>query len=259
MINRLATIFSLAGGLLALLFAVAYGNPLAIILSALFFCLSIAFWKYGYLFIPFITRATNIIEIRNGYEVPPTRDHIIRKSGDGYYATKFLEVRYYESTLDKKEGEKALMLESFERAICAMKYVVKLSLLLSAVDLSKHIDEIKTKRSSAESRKAKLGKDDADESIRLDREITMWNRQLSRMTRGEKSIEVLAFASTTAFGLTREESAARVRRQAKEVSTMLSSSLGCDVTDLIDLEMLRCFEWEYFFPTTPEELKDEVF
>jgi hypothetical protein len=40
---------------------------------------------------------------------------------------------------------------------------------------------------------------------------------------------------------------------------MLSSSLGCDVRELKDLEMLKCFEWELFFPTTEEEIKDELF
>jgi len=258
-LNRAVSIATLVGGALALIVSIVQGSLLLTAGSAVLFALTMLLWKYGYLIIPVITKATNIVEIRNGYEVTSTRDHIIKKTGNGYYATKFLEIRFYESTMDKKEDEKRMMFESFEKAIASMKYIVKISLLISAIDLSKHIDEIKTKRSSAESKKARQGRQSGDEMIRLDREIAMWNRLLDRITHGERPVELLAFASTTAFGLTREEAASKVRRQGKEVRTILSSSLGCDIRDLSDLEMLKCFEWDLFFPTTQEELKDEVF
>ena len=117
------------------------------------------------------------------------------------------------------------MLEAFERAISSLKYVVKISLLISAIDLSKHIEEIKTKRSSAESKKSKYTKDSSSESIMLDREIAMYNRLLDKITHGERPVELIAFASTTSFGLTREEAIAKVNRQAKELKTILSVHL----------------------------------
>ena len=79
------------------------------------------------------------------------------------------------------------------------------------------------------------------------------------ITQGERPVEVIAFASTTAFGLTRDEAISRVSRQAKELKTILSSSLGCDIRELTDLDMIKCFEWEYFFPTTQEEIRDTLF
>jgi hypothetical protein len=256
--NRAITITALIGGLLALLAGIAAGSGLAAVLAALFFAFSLLVWKYGYLLIPAFTRATHIVEIRGGYEIPPGRDLVMKKAEGGYYATKFLEVRFYESAIEKNTSEKRTMFESFEKAIASLKYIVKISLLVSAIDLSKHIDEIKTKRSSAETKRSKLpGK--SDELIRIDREIAMWNRLLDRITHGERPVELLAFASTTAFGLTKEEASSRVRRQAKEVRTILSSSLGCDVRELIDRDMLKCFEWDLFFPTTREDIRDELF
>lgn len=206
-----------------------------------------------------ITKATNIIEIRDNYEVPSTRDYILKKTGSGYYSTKFLEIKYYESSMDKNEDGKKMMFESFEKAISSLKYIVKISLLISAIDLSKHIDDIKTRRSNAETRRAAEGNVKADELIKYDREIAMWNRLLDRLGKGERAVEVIAFASTTAFGLTREEAVGKVNRQAKEIRTILSSSMGCDIRELKDLEMLKCFEWELFFPTSEEELYDETF
>ncbi len=259
-INRAVTFIVLLGGVLAIILSLVYGNPVFPIIAAILFTLTLALWKYGYLFIPAITKATNIIEIHdNGYEVPATRDYIIKKNDAGYYATRFLEIRFYESSMDKNSDEKKNMFESFEKAISSLKYIVKISLMISTLDLSKHIDEIKTKRGAVEARKAKETTIAADESMRMDRELAYWNRLLDRITQGERPVEVIAFASTTAFGLTRDEALSRVSRQAKELKTILSSSLGCDIRDLVDLDMLRCFEWDYFYPTTQEEIKDALF
>lgn len=258
-INRAITIASLAGGVLAIVISLVYANPLLPIIAAAFFTATLAFWKYGYLFIPVITKATNIVEVHGNYEVPPARDCIVRKAGGGYYASKFLEIRFYESSMDKDNEEKKLMFESFEKAVSSLKYVVKISLMISAIDLSTHIDEIKTKRSAVETRKSKSVRLASDESMRIDRELAYWNRLLERITQGERPVEILAFASTTSSGLTRDEALSRVSRQAKELKTILSSSLGCDVKELNDLEMIKCFEWDLFSPTLQEDLRDEVF
>lgn len=260
-LNRAVTVAALVGGFLALIvsFVQPVGGFIFPLIAAVLFTGSIFLWKYGYLFIPLITRATNVVEVRGGYEVPPSRDYILKKTPGGYYATKFMEIRYYESSLDKSEEEKRTMFEAFEKAISSLKYIVKISLLVSAIDLSKHIDDIKTKRSNAETKRAAEARTKSEELIKYDREIAMWNRLLSRLGKGERPVEVIAFGSTTAFGLTREEAVSRVHRQAKEVRTILSSSLGSDVRDLKDLDMLKCFEWELFFPTTEEEVRDEIF
>lgn len=257
--NRGVIIASLLGGFASIVLCVVFNNTLFAIIAALLFTLSLALWKYGYLFVPVITKMTNIVEIRDSYEIPPTRDYVIKKRPEGYYCTKFLEVRFYESSMDKGENEKRLIFESFEKAVSALKYVVKLSMLISAIDISKHIDEIKTKRSNLETKRFSQEKLDQTDIIRYDREIAMLNRLLDRFSKGERPIEMIAFASTTAFGLTRDEAVTKLNRQARELRTILSSALSCDVNELKDTEMLKCFEWELFAPPSEEEMRDEVF
>ncbi len=257
--NRVVASAALVGGVVSIIISLVYANPLLPIIAAMFFALTLLLWKYGYLIVPVVTKATNVVEVRGGYEVPPTRDYIIKKNENGYYASKFLEVRFYESSMDKSTDEKKTMFESFEKAISSLKYIVKVTLMISTLDLSKHIDEIKTKRSVVETKKSKKTQAIRGESMRMDRELAYWNRLLDRISHGERPVEVIAFASTTAFGLTREEALSRVSRQSKELRTILSSSLGCDIRELKDLEMLKCFEWEYFFPTSQEEIKDSMF
>ena len=259
LMNRMITIASLIGGAASLLISFTFGNVFLSLIASLLFFLSLLTWKYGYILIPMFTKATNLIELRNNYEVPSSRDYILKKNESGYYAAKFLEVKFYESSIEKNDSQKTSMLEAFERAISSLKYIVKISLLISAIDLSKHIEDIKTKRSSAEAKKSKYTRDNSSDVMILDREIAMYNRLLDKITHGERPVELIAFASTTSFGLTREEAVARVNRQAKELKTILSSSLGADIADLSDKEMLRCFEWDLFFPASPEEMHDEVF
>ena len=259
LLNRAITATALIGGVLCIVLTLFYGNPLWPLIGAFFFAVSLVFWKYGYLIVPAITKATNIVEVHAGYEVPPSRDLIIRKTGEGYYAAKFLEIRFYESSMDKNQDEKRMMFESFEKAVSSLKYIVKITFMISTLDLSRHIDEIKTKRSVVENKKAKEARLAQDESMRMDRELAYWNRLLERITQGERPVEIISFASTTAFGLTRDEAVSRVSRQSKELKTILSSSLGCDITELSDLEMIHCFDWDFFGPTTSEEIKDTLF
>ena len=256
--NRSMTLAALGGGLLSVILATISFNAIFAVLASIFFAVALVVWKYGYLIIPFFTSAANIVEVRGGYEIPQTRDCILKKSGSGFYATKFLEVRHYESTVDKSTGDKASMIESFEKALASLKNVVKISLLVSAVDLTKHIEEIKAKRSSAETKRRRLPPN-SEELVRLDREIAMWNRLLDRITHGDRPLEIASYVQTTAYGVTREEALSKVRRQSKEIQTIVSSTLGADVVELLDQDMLRCFEWEFFIPAEAEQLRDEVF
>ncbi len=257
-LNRAVTMACLAGGVISVLLSLIV-SPFLAVIAAFFFTLTIFTWKYGYLFIPALTKATRIVEMHDGFEVPPSRDCIIKKTQEGYYVSKFLEIRFYESSMDKNTDEKKLMFESFEKAVSSLKYIVKITMMINTLDLSNHVDEIKTKRSSAETKKGREMRMSRDDAMRVDREIAYWNRLLERITQGERPVEMISFASTTAFGLTRDEALSRASRQSKELKTILSSSLGCDITELSDLDMVKCFQWDFFSPTTQEEIKDTVF
>ena len=257
-INRAITITCLLGGVLSLVLAIAFGAYLFALPAAFLFAFSLFIWKYGYLLMPHITKAANIVEVRGNYTIPPSRDYVLKKSENGYYVTKFLEILLYESTMDKGDTEKHTLFESFEKALASLKHTVKISFLLSSIDVSKYAEEVKTKRGEAETRKSKLSPQGPD-AIRLDREIAMWNRLLERLTSGERPMEIISYASTTSFGATKDEAVARARRQAQEIKTILSSTLSADIRELSDLDMIRCLEWEYILPEGREELLDEVF
>lgn len=69
-INRAVTAVTMLGGVVTTIIALVYGNAILAVISGVFFLLSFGLWKYGYIIVPVLTKATNIIEVHGGYEVP---------------------------------------------------------------------------------------------------------------------------------------------------------------------------------------------
>jgi hypothetical protein len=72
-------------------------------------------------------------------------------------------------------------------------------------------------------------------------------------------MQVLAYAQTTAFGLTKEEVVSRVRSQALESKAVLSNALSCDVGILSGGDLLRCAQWEKISPASKAQIEDGLF
>jgi len=258
--NRLYTVLAVAGGLFCLAASVFLGSPTAAAVSALFFFLTIALWKFGNVLLPVLTQGARVVERGANFEIPPTQDAIMGKSGGSFLATCFLSARLHQSASEADEGRRREMGRMFETAISSAGFPFKICAMVSPLDMKSELDEIRTKRSVAESRLEKLGDGKGGaEAARIGREVAMWNRMLRRMSDGERPLEVAFYFSTTASGITKEEAHSRAQKQADELSVVLSSALSCEVTRLVGEDMKRCFDWEFFGPSSAEELRDQTF
>jgi hypothetical protein len=259
--NRLYTVLALAGGLFSLASALLLGSPTAAAIAALFFLLSLVAWKYGYALMPMLMSGAKVVEAGRNFEIPPSQDTIVGFSSGKYLATAFLSARLYESASERgKEGAKE-MGERFERAVSFAGFPFKVCALLVPLELSEELEEIRAKRSIAESRREKLSgpRRHGAEAARLEREIAMWGRQAERLSSGEKPLEMVFYFSTTASGLSKEEAIARAGSQSEELAVVMGSSLACEVSRLRGEEMKRCFWWDFFGPTDRDDLADQVF
>jgi hypothetical protein len=240
------SIFSLLGGLLSFLGAV---------FAALF-------WKYGYIIIPLITTRTNIVMMSDlGYEVPPTQDVVIKSANGIYYASAFLGLNIFESATEKSSEETIAYSQFFERAISNLKYVTKIAYMLYVEDVGEKRKTIETKRAESQLRLARE-RDKAQPDVlkmdRLEREVAIWDNQLQRLIKGIKPMGIIAYAQTSAVGLSKDAAVASARAQANELKTVLANALNVEVVTLTGDEMLKCFEWEKFFPATAQELEESV-
>ncbi|MBI5222914.1 hypothetical protein HY990_00675 [Candidatus Micrarchaeota archaeon] len=244
---------------------VAGGGPLAIVggLISLLGCAgAVLIWKFGYIFIPLITQRANVILMDNeGYEIPPTQDVIIKKSNNLYYASAFLTIRIFESTVEKSEQENVVYSQYFERAISDLKFVTKITYLLYVEDVAEKRKDIETKRAEAQlrlSRERDKPQPDVIKIDRYERELAMWDVQLNKLIKGVKPMGVVAYAQTTAADISKEGAAARAKEQAKTLKTVLANSLNVEIEFLTGDQMLKCFEWERFYPITPADLEEAV-
>lgn len=259
--NRLYTVLAVAGGFFCLALSLFYQSPAAAALSGFFFFLSLAIWKYGYFLVPMVIKNAKIVEVGMNFEIPPSQDAIIGRKGGDFLASVFLAARLYESASERDAEGRAAMCMMFEKAISSAGFPFKACLLVSPLGLKNELEEIRAKRSVAESHKEKLahGKQKSSELARLEREIAMWGRMLERLGGGEKPLEVVFYLSTTGSGITKEEALSRARSQARELSAVVGSSLSCEVEVLKGEEMKKCFWWDFFGPADADELSDETF
>ena len=261
--NRKIAMATLFGGGVSLLLSLFTLNTVAIAISSICFVLTILIWKYGHILMPMFFRLTRVVEVRDGYEIPPERDCIVKKEGPYYYVSRFIGVNITESVTEKSTEEKAMMMEYFERAISSLKSVAKLSVLVHNVDLRKAIEEIKSKRSWCETKIAQLrassDPNKEGEITRLEREVAMYNKLLERMNTGERPMEVIAYIMTTAKGASREEAMAQARAQAMEIKSVVGNALNVETFDLKGEDMELCFMFERTIPPTEEEFKNVIY
>ncbi len=249
-------------GLFGALMALASGGGVLSILGAIFAGLgsaaAVLFLKYGYIIIPMITQRANVVVMTDtGYEIPPSQDVIIRKIGGMYYASAFLGIKVYESATEKTLEQNVAFNEDFERAISNIKYVAKIAYMLYAEDVGEERKKIETKKAEGQLRLSREREKTEPDVLKIDkyeREVSMWDAQLGKLTKGLRPMGVLAYAMTTASGVTKEAAMAGARAQARELKVTLSNSLNIQVDQLQADQMLKCFEWEKAMPPTPREL-----
>jgi hypothetical protein len=222
----------------------------------------IIFWKYGYIVVPLITTKTNIVMMSDlGYEVPPTQDVIVKSINGVYYASAFLGLKIFESATEKSNEENLAYSQFFERAISNIKYVTKVAYLLFVEDVGEKRKLIETKRAESQLRLARERDKSQADVLRVDkleREVAIWDNQLTRLIKGVKPMGIVAYAQTCAVGLSKDAAMAQARNQANELKTVLANALNVEVVNLSGEEMLKCFEWEKFFPITAQELEESV-
>jgi hypothetical protein len=255
--NRVFTVVSLSGGMFCLAASLLFGSPPAAAAGALFFFLSLLLWKYGYALYPYFAKNANLVEIGQNFEIPPSQDVVVGKEGGSFLATAFLLAHLYESA---SEGGAVQAGKMFEKAISSAGFPFKVCCLVCPLSLRAELDDMRERRSLAESRREKISGDgNESDRARLEREIAMWSKQIERIASGETPLEIVFYLSTTAKGRTKEEAVSRAGAQAEELSVAVGGALGCSIERAGGEDMKRLFWWEFFSPANGQELADSLF
>jgi len=233
----------------------------AVVISALCAALSFALWKYGYLLVPYFTTRANIIEVHDGgYEINPAQDAIVKKIGDEFFASVFVQIKMFRSTTERTEEENVIYVDSFERAVSQIKYPVKVGMVLFAKEISKYREDIETKKYEAQLRLQRLRESNEPDVIaidRLEKEAAMWESQITRIATGERPMGMISYLMVTGNGVTRDAAVAVAKNRAAEVKTLFANALNVDVDYLYGDDMKKCFEMEFLLPPTTKAIKEK--
>ncbi len=253
-------------GALGVLLSATFGGTLlslfGSILTFIGVIAAVALLKYGYIIVPALTQMSNVVVMTDtGYEIPPSQDVVVKKVEDLYYASVFLGIKIYESSLEKTNEEVMAYNKFFERAMANFKKVVKICYMMHSVDVTEKRKELEAKKAEAQLRLQKE-REKAEPDVlrleRLEREVAYWSSQIDKLTLGMRPMKVVIYAMVTEVGITKEEAIAKAKAKGNELITLLSNSLNAEVDFLTADEMLKVFEWEKFMPTTPEELEAQT-
>ncbi len=233
-------------------------------ISAIF---GILFIKYDYMMVPLITQKTRTVTLSDfgNYELPPAQDVIVKQIGNNYYASSFLGIEIFKSPTEEPREETMKYNEFFERAVSSLRHVTKIAYLIQVEDISKKRQEIELKRADAQ---AKLSRErqkplDKEGKQRMaidayEKEFEIWDRQLIKISKGRKPMGIVAYGMATAVGVSKDAAISNVRAYAEEVKIAIANSLNVDVKVLSGDELLKCFEWESFFPTSVQDIEAEA-
>jgi hypothetical protein len=261
--RQITTAFLAASGALLLLIFITGGfgqfTAVVVIVASFSATASLVTFKYGYWIVPFITKKVRVIEvIDEPPEIAPGQDALIKKIGGKYYASQFLLVKIYESVTEKSEEDKEVFMDLWERAASGLKFVTKFTVSSIIKDLTKYKESIDARKAAAQLNLAsERDKPTPDQILieKYEREITMWDNMVSKLSIGDKPISNFAYIMTTGSGSTPEMALVVAKAQANDIRSTISTTLGVEVTLLTGDDMKKCFDWEYIIPPV---FKEEV-
>ena len=126
---------------------------------------------------------------------------------------------------------------------------------------SKKRRDIETKKYEAQLKLAKEREKPEPDVLMIDKlehEIAMWEKELDKISKGEKPMNAIMYIMTTAVGVSKEAAMAAAESQANEIRASVSNALNAKVEILKGEDMLRCYEWEYMIPPSYAEWQEQI-
>lgn len=255
--NRNVAAVCVTGAAVSLAASLLFQSPAFSALSAAIFLLALLAWKFGYVLVPLLSGATGAWLDMGGFQLSPSHDAVVQKSGNSYTASVFLGVTLRQSSTDKPDPQRAMLMEYFERAISSVGYPVKICLMVCPLDTAAIEDDIKEKRSFAEERRSRLPPPSSD-ATRLKRQIEAYDAMLSKITSGQRPMEVVAYLMASAKGFTKQEAVSLAASRAGEIRAAFGNALDAEVRTLAGAELLSCIWWETSIPHSQHALSGEL-
>ncbi len=220
--------------------------------------------RYEYLIIPLIKQRSKTIITSDlvTYDLSPSQDTIAFNHGNEYYASAFLGIEVYRSPTEEISEENLKYNEFFERAISSFRNVTKIGYLIHLEEIGENLLDLERKKNEAQNKLTRERQKPRTKETPLvlekyQKELEIWDRQIKKIRAG-KPMGVIAYAMVTSQGDSKDAAGVNAKSKAEEIRIAISNSLNVRVDMLRGDQLLKCIEWERFYPISTEELEAEA-
>ena len=232
-------------------------------LAVLFDIVAFASRYYTYLILPFAKqhRRNIVISDQTPYWLSSTGESIIRKEGQDFVATVYINIPLYVSASEMTDEEKARFTTQVSRLVGLSKEPVRFTAELYLMNKDTYIQKLKDTISRIEDEEAKLvaQKSTGAELEHLRGGISMWRKMLDNVS-AYTSYELGTFAAVSAKGIKESEAITFAQQRARELMSGIGTVLGVSPNIVVGSEILKYVEPEYLIPysTITEQIERNV-
>lgn len=232
-------------------------------LAVLFDIVAFASRYYTYLILPFAKqhRRNIVISDQTPYWLSSTGESIIRKEGQDFVATVYINIPLYVSASEMTDEEKARFTTQVSRLVGLSKEPVRFTAELYLMNKDTYIQKLKDTISRIEDEEAKLvaQKSTGPELEHLRGGISMWRKMLDNVS-AYTSYELGTFAAVSAKGIKESEAITFAQQRARELMSGIGTVLGVSPNIVVGSEILKYVEPEYLIPysTITEQIERNV-
>ncbi len=236
---------------------------LCLVLAVVFDIVAFTSRYYTYIIIPFVKQHKRniVLSDQTPYWLSSTGESIVRKEGEDFVATVYVNIPIYVSASEMTEEEKQRFTTQVSRLVGLSKEPVRFTAELYLMNKDAYILKLKDTISKMEDEEAKLveQKSDSSKLEHLRGGISMWRKMLDNVS-AYTSYELGTFAAVSAKGGKESEAITFAQQRARELMSGIGTVLGVSPNIVVGSEILKYVEPEYLIPysTITEQIERNV-
>ncbi|MDE1833055.1 MAG: hypothetical protein KGH58_01410 [Candidatus Micrarchaeota archaeon] len=218
---------------------------------------------YLYMILPLFQQRTRNITLsdQSPYWLSSTSDSILRKEGDDFLATVYINIPLYRSATEMSDEEKLDFAQQVSRLVGISKEPTRFTTQLYVMNKDSYIQKLRDTITMVEEEEAKLVASNAAQSEieRVRGKSAMWRKMLDNVGRGS-SLELSSYAALSARGGKEFEAISMVQQKARELMSGIGATFGVSPNIVLGNELLKFVEPEYLIPfsTISEQITKNI-
>ena len=232
---------------------------IAILLAVAGIALLLGLTFADYLIFPLVTKMLGIkFSPAKDYAIVPDQTAIVKEVGGIFYATGFLTASVFsytfkEGSIQENEDEQVINSpERWERAVMSINFPFKYHILAASRSVQEVREEIEGKRSYQEFQLARaLQESSANEVVitNIQRNISVLQARMDRISRGERPLSALMYIESTAFGVSEKAALDALTEQVNQLQVAFSA-FDISLQRIVGREIYTLFLYNFSLPFT---------